>query len=317
MNDQGSTTGVRLLDIDANSDGQRVDNFLLRELKGVPKSRIYRLLRKGEVRVNKGRVKAEYRLQSGDQVRIPPIRMAEDDSAEVAVSAGLADRLAAAILYEDDALIVIDKPAGLAVHGGSGVSLGLIEALRAMRPEARFLELVHRLDRDTSGCIMVAKKRSALLVLHEALRGDGIDKRYLALAAGIWPKRRTEVSAPLEKNTLRSGERVVRVSAAGKEALTRFSVLEQFADSTLVEASPITGRTHQIRVHAQYAGHPLACDDKYGDRTADDRFRQLGLRRLFLHAHSLTFDWQGKRVTLRAELPADLKAFLQTLRKPL
>lgn len=315
MNDQGSTLGVRLLDIDASSDGQRVDNFLLRELKGVPKSRIYRLLRKGEVRVNKGRVKAEYRLQSGDQVRIPPIRMSADESGEVSVSAGLADRLAAAILYEDEGLIVIDKPAGLAVHGGSGVSLGLIEALRALRPEARFLELVHRLDRDTSGCIMVAKKRSALLTLHEALRGDGVDKRYLALTAGTWPKGRTEVAAPLEKNTLRSGERVVRVSAAGKEALTKFAVLEQFAGATLVEASPVTGRTHQIRVHAQYAGHPLACDEKYGDRAADERFRQLGLRRLFLHAHTLTFDWQGKRMTLRADLPSELKAFLQTLRK--
>jgi 23S rRNA pseudouridine955/2504/2580 synthase len=317
MNDRGSTTGVRLLDIDANSDGQRVDNFLLRELKGVPKSRIYRLLRKGEVRVNKGRVKAEYRLQSGDQVRIPPIRMSEDEGGEVSVSVGLADRLAAAILYEDEGLIVIDKPAGLAVHGGSGVSLGLIEALRAMRPEARFLELVHRLDRDTSGCIMVAKKRSALLILHEALRGDGIDKRYRALAVGVWPKRRVEVAAPLEKNTLRSGERVVRVSATGKEALTKFTVLEQFAHATLVEASPITGRTHQIRVHAQYAGHPLACDEKYGDRAADERFRQLGLRRLFLHAHTLSFDWQGKRLTLQAELPGELQVFLQTLRKPL
>jgi 23S rRNA pseudouridine955/2504/2580 synthase len=299
MTDQGSTTGVRLLDIDANSDGQRVDNFLLRELKGVPKSRIYRLLRKGEVRVNKGRVKAEYRLQSGDQVRIPPIRMSADEPGEVSVSAGLAERLAAAILYEDEGLIVINKPAGLAVHGGSGVSLGLIEALRALRPEARFLELVHRLDRDTSGCIMVAKKRSGLLILHEALRGDGIDKRYLALAAGKWSKGRNEVSAPLEKNTLRSGERVVRVSASGKEALTKFAVVEQFEGATLVEASPITGRTHQIRVHAQFAGHPLAGDEKYGDREADERFRQLGLRRLFLHAHTLSFDWQGNRQTLR------------------
>lgn len=316
MTDQATTTGVRLLDIDANSDGQRVDNFLLRELKGVPKSRIYRLLRKGEVRVNKGRVKAEYRLQSGDQVRIPPIRMSADEPGEVSVSAGLAERLAAAILYEDEGLIVIDKSAGLAVHGGSGVSLGLIEALRALRPEARFLELVHRLDRDTSGCIMVAKKRSGLLVLHEALRGDGIDKRYLALAAGKWSKGRTEVSAPLEKNTLRSGERVVRVSATGKEALTKFAVLEHFDGATLVEASPITGRTHQIRVHAQFAGHPLAGDEKYGDRAADERFRQLGLRRLFLHAHTLTFDWQGKRLTLRAELPQELKVFLQALRKP-
>ncbi|MDB6062109.1 MAG: rRNA pseudouridine synthase RluC [Verrucomicrobiaceae bacterium] len=317
MNDQGNVTGVRLMDIDANSDGQRVDNFLLRELKGVPKSRIYRLLRKGEVRVNKGRVKAEYRLQSGDQVRIPPIRMSEDEGGEVSVSTGLADRLAGAILFEDESLIVIDKPSGLAVHGGSGVSLGLIEALRSLRPEARFLELVHRLDRDTSGCIMVAKKRSALLALHEALRGDGIDKRYLALVTGVWPKNRAEVAVPLEKNTLKSGERVVRVSATGKEALTRFAVQEVFAGATLVEARPVTGRTHQIRVHAQYAGHPIAGDDKYCDRAADERFRQLGLRRLFLHAHTLDIPWRGARMVLRAPLPSELKAFLQTLRKPL
>src|SRR5690606_11522863 len=315
MSDQGSTSGVRLVDVDANSDGQRVDNFLLRELKGVPKARIYRLLRKGEVRVNKGRVKAEYRLQSGDQVRIPPLRMSEEEGAEVSVSTGLADRLANSILYEDEGLIVIDKPAGLAVHGGSGISLGLIEALRALRPEARFLELVHRLDRDTWGCIMVAKKRSALLILHEALRGEGVDKRYLALVAGSWPKRRSSVDAPLEKDTLRSGERVVRVTLDGKPALTRFAIVESFADATLVEASPVTGRTHQIRVHAKHAGHPLACDDKYGDKVADERFRQLGLKRLFLHAHSLSYEWQGRRLMLRAELPSELSRFLEKLRK--
>lgn len=315
MSEQGSASGVRLVVVDANSEGQRVDNFLLRELKGVPKSRIYRLLRKGEVRVNKGRVKAEHRLQSGDTVRIPPLRMSDDEAGEITVSDTLAERLHDAVLYEDDALIVIDKPAGLAVHGGSGVSLGLIEALRALRPEARFLELVHRLDRDTSGCIMVAKKRSALVALHEALRGDGIDKRYLALVAGAWPKRRTSVEAPLEKNTLRSGERVVRVSAAGKPALTRFAIAESFATATLVEASPVTGRTHQIRVHARQAGHPLAGDDKYGDKAADERFRQLGLRRLFLHARSLGFEWQGRPLLLRAELPADLRNFLEVLRK--
>ncbi|HEY3698534.1 MAG TPA: 23S rRNA pseudouridine(955/2504/2580) synthase RluC, partial [Spongiibacteraceae bacterium] len=292
MAETDNNSGVRLVAIDANSDGQRVDNFLLRELKGVPKSRIYNLLRRGEVRVNKGRVKAEYRLQSGDQVRIPPLRMAAMDAAAPNVSSALSDRLAAAILFEDEALLVIDKPVGLAVHGGSGVSLGLIEALRVMRPQARFLELVHRLDRDTSGCIMVAKKRSALLTLHTALRGDGIDKRYLALAAGIWPRNRTRVEAPLEKNTLRSGERVVRVSTEGKPAQTNFTVLESFAGATLIEAAPLTGRTHQIRVHAQYAGHPLAGDEKYGEKETNAHFRELGLRRLFLHAHTLAFEWQ-------------------------
>lgn len=318
MSEKKSGDSVRLVAIDASSHGQRVDNFLLRELKGVPKSRIYNLLRRGEVRVNKGRVKAEYRLQSGDQVRIPPVRLAVSEAEPGLLSSALAHHLTGAVLYEDDALLVINKPAGLAVHGGSGVSLGLIEALRQLRPEARFLELVHRLDRDTSGCIMVAKKRSALTALHAALRGgeaDGvIDKRYLALVVGNWPGQKKRVEAPLEKNTLRSGERVVRVSAEGKAALTEFDVLERFEGTTLVEARPITGRTHQIRVHARYAGHPLAGDEKYGDRAADARFRELGLKRLFLHARSLAFTWEGRPLTLRAELEPDLKRFLESLR---
>lgn len=313
----GGNASVRVVAIDAGSEGQRVDNFLLRELKGVPKSRVYNLLRRGEVRVNKGRVKAEYRLQLGDQVRIPPVRVSDEAAVAAAPSRGLQQRLTDGVLFEDDALLVLAKPSGLAVHGGSGVSYGLIEALRAMRPEARFLELVHRLDRDTSGCIMVAKKRSALVTLHAALRGDGVDKRYLALVAGRWPERRRRIDVPLEKNTLQSGERMVRVAAGGKEALTEFSVVERFAAATLVEARPITGRTHQIRVHAQYAGHPLACDDKYGDREADARFRELGLRRLFLHAHRLAFDWQGQRLELHAELEVELSQFLQTLRNTL
>lgn len=318
-NTPAGNAAVRLVAVDAGSDGQRIDNFLLRELKGVPKSRIYNLLRRGEVRVNKGRVKAEYRLQLGDQVRIPPVRMSEDAAAAPAApSQGLQQRLAGdAVLFEDDGLLVLDKPAGLAVHGGSGVSYGLIEALRAMRPEARFLELVHRLDRDTSGCIMVAKKRSALVALHAALRGDGVDKRYLALVAGQWPERRRRIEVPLEKNTLQSGERMVRVAATGKEALTEFRVVERLKTATLVEARPITGRTHQIRVHAQYAGHPLACDDKYGNRDADARFREQGLRRLFLHAHQLSFDWQGHRLELHAPLEPELARFLEILRNEL
>jgi 23S rRNA pseudouridine955/2504/2580 synthase len=249
-------------------------------------------------------------------VRIPPVRMAAEAAAP-SVSVSLSDRLAEAILFEDEGLLVVDKPAGLAVHGGSGVSLGLIEALRVMRPEARFLELVHRLDRDTSGLIMVAKKRSALLTLHAALRGDGVDKRYLALAVGAWPPQRTRIDAPLKKNTLQSGERVVRVSAEGKQAVTNFSVLEAFPIATLVEAAPITGRTHQIRVHAQYAGHPLAGDDKYGENATNARFRELGLKRLFLHAHTLAFDWQGARLKLQAKLHPELQLFLDTLRKAL
>jgi 23S rRNA pseudouridine955/2504/2580 synthase len=316
MNEKNSGTGVRLVDVDASSDGQRVDNFLLRELRGVPKSRIYNLLRRGEVRVNKGRVKAEYRLQSGDQVRIPPVRMATAEPlALTAIPPAFAARLTASILFEDEALLAINKPAGLAVHGGSGVSFGLIEALRLLRPQAKFMELVHRLDRDTSGCILIAKKRSALTALHAELRGDGIDKRYLALAAGQWPEHRHRVDVPLEKNTLQSGERMVRVTAGGKAALTEFAVLERFDSATLVEARPITGRTHQIRVHAQYAGHPLAGDDKYGDRAADVRFRELGLKRMFLHAKSLSIPWQGERLTLQAELDEELESFLKVLRK--
>ncbi len=312
---QDRTEGVRLVRVDAGSDGQRVDNFLLRELKGVPKSRIYRLLRKGEVRINKGRAKADTRLQLGDEVRIPPVRMSEEVAAPTAPDT-LLQRLERAIVFEDEGLIVVNKPSGLAVHGGSGLSFGLIEALRQMRPDARFLELVHRLDRDTSGLIMVAKKRSALLALHAALRGDGVDKRYLALVVGVWPKRRQRVEAALEKNTLKSGERVVRVSATGKAALTEFRVVEAFEPATLVEASPITGRTHQIRVHAQFAGHPIAGDEKYCDRDNEARFRELGLRRLFLHAARLTIQWQGQPLTFSAELPAELQQFLAVLRRP-
>lgn len=316
MTDKNSGTGVRLLRIDAASDGQRIDNFLLRELKGVPRSRVYRLLRRGEVRVNRGRVKAEYKLQSGDEVRVPPVRMAEAGEAP-SVSKGLAEQLAAAILYEDDGLLVVAKPAGLAVHGGSGVSFGLIEALRVLRPEARFLELVHRLDRDTSGCLMVAKKRTALTELHAALREGRVDKRYLALALGKWPRHRGRIEAPLEKNILQSGERMVRVSVQGKPALTEFRVVEEFGVATLVEARPITGRTHQIRVHARHAGHPLAGDDKYGDRTAEAPLRELGLKRLCLHAHQLILAWEGRQLTLQAEPPADFEHLLTSLRNRL
>lgn len=316
MTDQKVGEAVRLLRIDAASDGQRIDNFLLRELKGVPKSRIYRLLRKGEVRVNKGRAKPEYKLQLGDEVRIPPVRMAEADTPPT-VSVSLSARLESSILYEDDGLLVLNKPSGLAVHGGSGVNFGLIEALRAMRPQAKFLELVHRLDRDTSGCIMVAKKRSGLLALQDALRGDGVDKRYVALVAGEWPAHRHKIDAPLLKNTLSSGEWMVRVSASGKPSLTRFRVIERFAAATLIEASPVTGRTHQIRVHAQFAGHPLACDDKYGDNAADARFREMGLKRLFLHAKSLSITWQDQPLKLDAPLEPELESFLKTLRKSL
>lgn len=295
---------VQFITITDAHEGQRVDNFLLRILKGVPKSRIYRIVRKGEVRVNKKRIKVDYKLKVGDLLRIPPVVVTPKPT-EAKLSGGLNDHLEAAILYEDKSLLVINKPSGLAVHGGSGISLGLIEALRQMRPDARFLELVHRLDRDTSGCVMIAKKRSMLKYLHELLRGDGVDKRYMALVDGRWPNRRKVISAPLLKNHLQSGERIVRVSPEGKRSITEFSVVERYPKATLVEAKPITGRTHQIRVHAQYVGHALLGDDKYGPVEGNREFKGLGLRRLFLHAASLRFKLPDSEQFLQVEAPLD------------
>ena len=286
-NTPSQTSGVQMLEVSPELAGQRIDNFLRTQLKGVPKTLIYRILRKGEVRVNKGRIKPEYKLQAGDVVRAPPLRLAERDE-PVPLAQGLLDRLEAAIVYEDKALIVLNKPAGIAVHGGSGLSFGVIEALRQLRPDAKELELVHRLDRDTSGLLMIAKKRSMLRHLHDALRGDGVDKRYMALVRGRWDTSKKQVNAPLLKNTLRSGERMVEVADDGKEALTLFKVLRRFGDfATLVEAKPVTGRTHQIRVHARHAGHSIAGDNKYGDEDFSSVVRELGGKRLFLHAYAL------------------------------
>ena len=282
------TPGVRLVEVAPEFAGQRIDNFLITYLKGVPKTLIYRILRKGEVRVNKGRIKPEYKLQAGDVVRVPPVRVPERDE-PVPVAQGLLQRLEAAIVHEDKGLIVLNKPAGIAVHGGSGLSFGVIEAFRQLRPDAKELELVHRLDRDTSGLLMIAKKRSMLRHLHEQLRGDGVDKRYMALVRGNWPTVQKQVRAPLLKSNLRSGERMVEVNEEGKEALTLFKVLRRFGDfATMVEARPITGRTHQIRVHALHAGHCIAGDPKYGDEDFSREIRDLGGKRLFLHAYALT-----------------------------
>ncbi|WP_160081377.1 23S rRNA pseudouridine(955/2504/2580) synthase RluC [Pseudomonas sp. 8AS] len=281
------TSGVQLIEVAPDLAGQRIDNFLLARLKGVPKTLIYRILRKGEVRVNKGRIKPEYKLQAGDVVRVPPLRLPERDE-PVPLAQSLLERLEAAIVYEDKALIVLNKPAGIAVHGGSGLNYGVIEAFRQLRPDAKDIELVHRLDRDTSGLLMIAKKRSMLRHLHEALRGDGVDKRYMALVRGNWPTAKKKISAPLLKSNLRSGERMVEVNPEGKEALTVFRVLRRFGEfATLVEASPITGRTHQIRVHAKHAGHSIAGDSKYGDDDFTREIRELGGKRLFLHAYAL------------------------------
>ncbi|AHF74024.1 Ribosomal large subunit pseudouridine synthase C [Candidatus Sodalis pierantonius str. SOPE] len=297
--------GVHFITITADEAGQRIDNFLRTHLKGVPKSMIYRIVRKGEVRVNKKRVKPEYKLQNDDEVRIPPVRRSDDEQAPV--SAGI-DKVAVlndAVLYEDDYLLILNKPAGTAVHGGSGLSFGVIEGLRALRPDARFLELVHRLDRDTSGVLLVAKKRSALRALHEQLRAKGMQKDYLALVCGQWQSHVKTVAAPLLKNILASGERIVRVNSEGKPSETRFKVEERFTLATLVRASPITGRTHQIRVHAQHAGHPIAFDDRYGDGAFDQQLTVCGLNRLFLHAAALRFDHPGSGETLRIEAPLD------------
>lgn len=289
--------------------GQRIDNFLVRLLKGVPKSHIYRILRSGEVRVNKGRIDAAYRLQADDEVRLPPVRVAERQEND-------APATTFPVIYEDNALLVINKPAGVAVHGGSGVSFGVIEQLRKAYPEYRFLELVHRLDRETSGLLMLAKKRSALLKLHDMMRSSTPDKRYLALGVGRWLDDR-HVKLPLFKFTNAEGERRVRVADNGQSAHTIFKVQERFADFTLVEARLRTGRTHQIRVHMASSGHPIAGDDKYGDAALNRELGRKGLRRMFLHAASLTLPHPltGETLNFNAPLPPELAHFLDSLRQ--
>jgi 23S rRNA pseudouridine955/2504/2580 synthase len=307
--------GVRKVTVGEDRQGQRLDNFLLGELKGLPRSRLYRLLRKGEVRVNGSRVKPELRLKSGDIIRIPPVRLGEKAPAPQAGTRLLA-QLGEAILYEDNDLIVINKPTGLAVHGGSGIKLGLIESMRQLRPDAKALELVHRLDRDTSGCIMLAKRRSALHWFHAALSSGGVEKRYLALADGAWPAHCDEVNAPLRKNQLRSGERMVSVSADGKACLTRFKIKQSNATASLIEAEPVTGRTHQIRVHALHAGHPLVGDSKYGLEDINRRFKAMGCDRLFLHAASLRLKLPaGRLLEVQAPLPLNLEKTLKKVFK--
>jgi 23S rRNA pseudouridine955/2504/2580 synthase len=305
---------ARIIEVAAANEGQRIDNYLLTQLKGVPKSRIYRILRTGEVRVNSGRIKPTYRIKAGDAIRIPPIRVSEE---EVPVRPGdrVLERVNASILFEDKGLLVVNKPSGLAVHGGSGLSYGLIEALRALRPEAPFLELGHRLDRDTSGCIVIAKKRSVLRAFHELLREGGSDKRYLALLKGRWRGGERRVEAPLLKNVTQSGERMVKVSAEGKSALTIFRPLTVFKDATLVEAELITGRTHQVRVHAAHIGHPIAGDDKYGDEAFNKRMAEVGLNRLFLHASAVSFTLpeRGQVVSVSAPLGDELRSVLDRL----
>ena len=310
----GSTQNVQYVEIGEKHEGQRVDNFLIAVLKGVPKSRIYRMLRKGEVRVNKKRCKATVRLAMNDLVRIPPVRM-DIQTDKVFVPQRLRHSLVDDILYEDASLLVLNKPSGFPVHGGSGVRSGIIEGLREIRPDHRFLELVHRLDKDTSGCLIVAKKRSALRKLHEYFRGDGVSKTYLALLVGVWPQQKQWVDVPLLKNISKGGERMVVVSPQGKSAETAFRRLGVYKPATLVEARPKTGRTHQIRVHAKWLGHPIVGDERYGDTESVNAFKANGFDRLMLHAHQLTFKHPETEqpFTVTAELPTKITTLLTRL----
>lgn len=302
---------VEMREITEQEAGQRIDNFLLRILKGVPRTRIYRAVRSGEVRINKKRADASDRIQAGDIVRIPPIRTAIRPA--VKIEPHLTKVLQERILYEDDSLIVLDKPSGLAVHGGSGLTLGVIEAMRLIYPKAE-LELVHRLDRDTSGCLMIAKKRSNLLFLHEALREGRVEKKYTTLLIGRWPAQQQYVDLPLHKNVLSSGERMVKVDSEGKAARTLFHLIKHVGTMSLMEVTLMTGRTHQIRVHAAYKGHPVAGDEKYGDKTANQVLRAKGLKRLFLHASQLVIPRQdGSSITVKAHLDDKLEKFLDII----
>ncbi len=309
--------GARVSYIEAaeGDSGQRIDNFLLRVLKQVPKSHVYRVLRKGEVRVNGKRAKPEYRLVAGDRVRLPPIRI-EQGATPQKPSRSLQAVLQAAVIHEDRDLLIVNKPAGIAVHGGSAQSFGVIEALRAARPELIELELVHRLDRDTSGCLLLAKRRAALRELHARLREREMEKKYLALVAGRWTLGTKRIELALQTNLRQGGERVVKVHPEGQTALSRFKPLEFFGSlSTLMEVEIGTGRTHQIRVHAVAAGHPVAGDDKYGDREANTALKAFGLGRMFLHAHSLGFTRPGtdEPFSISAPLDEELKQVLSRL----
>ncbi|WP_089726494.1 RluA family pseudouridine synthase [Candidatus Thiosymbion oneisti] len=309
-------SGVRLVRIDKAQAGQRIDNFLVTRIKGVPRSHWYRVLRRGEVRVNKGRVKPSYRLQRGDLVRIPPLRCALPTTPAYPAQDRLR-YLLAAVLYEDEHLIALNKPSGMAVHGGSGLSWGLIEAMRVLRPELPELELVHRLDRETSGCLLLSKRRGTLRELHRLIRNQAVTKRYLTLLAGHL-KRRQKVDAPLRKNLLRSGERVVRIDPqAGKPARTLFRPLCRLGGFTLVEVEPLTGRTHQIRVHAAQLEVPVAGDEKYGSAEVNRRLRGMGLSRLFLHASALTFQpsYRDRPLHIEAPLPQELETLIGSIRE--
>jgi 23S rRNA pseudouridine955/2504/2580 synthase len=301
------------VEIDESADGQRIDNFLVRTLKGVPRSHVYRILRSGEVRVNSGRIGAAYRLQVGDRVRIPPVRVATAPARSQSAGAQLGENP----LYEDDWLLAIDKPAGVAVHGGSGISMGVIERLRSERPGQPFLELVHRLDRETSGVLLLAKRRSALTDVHAQLREGRVEKRYRTLVLGNWTNKQQSVRLPLRKYVSGGGERRVVVDQGdGAVAITVFNLIGHYDGFSLLEAQLKTGRTHQIRVHLSHLGFPIAGDDKYGDFVANKALEKQGLKRMFLHAVSLTLSHPrgGDKLRIEAPLPPELEQFLQSRR---
>ena len=302
----GPGKAVSFIDVSDDEAGQRIDNFLIARLKGVPKSHVYRILRSGEVRVNSKRVEASSRVAAGDRIRVPPVRLAEREDDVPA------PHFRMPVLHEDDALIALDKPSGLAVHGGSGIAHGVIESLRSMRPEARFLELVHRLDRETSGVLLVAKKRSALTALHEAMRERAMDKRYLAGVAGRFRNEMQRVRLALAARRTAAGDKRVHVSEEGQQAETVFRRLARAERFSLLEAELLTGRTHQIRVHLAHLGHPVLGDDKYGDYELNKELRRMGLKRMFLHAASLGFahPLTGEAMEIRSPLPGDLQRFV-------
>jgi 23S rRNA pseudouridine955/2504/2580 synthase len=303
----GAGPQVRWIDVGEEEAGQRIDNFLMARLKGVPKTHVYRILRSGEVRINSKRVAASQRVAAGDRIRVPPVRVAQRDEDVPAPHFKLP------VLFEDEAFLAIDKPSGLAVHGGSGIAHGVIESLRAMRPEARFLELVHRLDRETSGVLLIAKKRAALTRLHELIRSRDMDKRYLVAVSGRFRNELQRVRLALSQRVNAAGEKRVSVAEGGQQAETIFRRVARGPEFSLLEAELLTGRTHQIRVHLEHLGHPVLGDDKYGDFELNKRLRREGLKRMFLHAASLGFPHpvSGEKVVLEAALPRDLEKFRQ------
>lgn len=307
---------VQFITIDDARSGQRIDNYLANLFRQVPKSHLYRIIRKGEVRINKKRIKADYKIQTGDILRIPPVKTAEKHQPIKLNKFDKVKQLESCILHETNQFILLNKPSGMAVHGGSGLSFGVIEALRSLRPREKFLELVHRLDRDTSGCLLIAKRRSYLTHFHQQLKDKTINKEYLALVDGVCDFDQTSVAEPLKKNQLKSGERFVSVDPSGKESLTQFVCIKRFSQHSLIKAIPATGRTHQIRVHAQYLGHPLLADTKYNLQPIDPQLKaKLAIKSFFLHAQQLTFSVpeQDELLSFQAPIPQPMTRVIDYL----